>query len=143
MKKVAELYLPLVTKNEFEDIDEEKILSKVWQEKEGSLESVISRIINDTVLEHMRLEIDSTIMQMLFLNDYLINVFTKNFGVLVTNYIMSYLESEQVYEIQEEQAELLQKLVKKVDIKWTIEGLIKAVNEGVGKASQDTGEEGK
>ncbi len=143
MKRVAELYLPLVTKNEFKDIDEEKILSKVWQEREGSLESVISRIINDTVLEHMRLEIDSTIMQMLFLNDYLINVFTKNFGVLVNNYIVYYLESEQITEIEEELVELLQKLVKKVDIKWTLEGLIEAANELIGKTTQNTGEEGK
>ncbi|WP_180270728.1 hypothetical protein [Sporanaerobium hydrogeniformans] len=127
MKKLTELYLPLVTKNELKDINEEQILSKLWQEKEGSLEAVISRIINEAVLEYMRLDIDSTIMQMLFLNDYLIGIFMRNFEVLITNYMIHYLEDKKVKELEEDKVKELYEFAKKVDIKLTLEDLTQEI----------------
>ncbi|PHV70932.1 hypothetical protein CS063_07890 [Sporanaerobium hydrogeniformans] len=127
VKKLTELYLPLVTKNELKDINEEQILSKLWQEKEGSLEAVISRIINEAVLEYMRLDIDSTIMQMLFLNDYLIGIFMRNFEVLITNYMIHYLEDKKVKELEEDKVKELYEFAKKVDIKLTLEDLTQEI----------------
>lgn len=69
MLKVNMLYRPFHVKKTYKDISEDKILSVLYMYKSESLEVIISRIINQAVLGHMNLCIDSTIMQMLALCD--------------------------------------------------------------------------
>ena len=75
MKETQLLYKKFHTREKYKDIDEIKILTALYQYSVDSLEAVVSRIINEAVLGHMNLNLDSTIMQMLALNDYLISLF--------------------------------------------------------------------
>lgn len=117
MLKVSMLYRPYHIKQQFTDINEVKILEKVYLVSQGTVEEVISKIINQAVLDHMNLNIDSTIMQMLALNDYLSSLFMNNFMNLTYNYCVHYLESKGVEEIEEVKEEKLGALSKTVNMK--------------------------
>ena len=124
MPKISMLYHTFQMKKTYEDIHEEKILSSLYSYKTGTLDVVVSRIINIAVLEHMNLSIDSTIMQMSALNEYLSQLFMSNFEVLMYNYALHYLEDKGIEEIEEEMVEKLERLSKQIDIKTELEGII-------------------
>jgi len=104
-------------KQQYADINDTKILEKLYAMNEGKVEEVISKIINQAVLDHMNLNIDSTIMQMFSLNDYLGSLFMNNFMCLVYNYCVHYLEAKGVKEIEEVNEEKLCELSKSVNMK--------------------------
>lgn len=117
MLKVNMLYRPFHVKKTYKDISEEKILSALYMYKSESLEVIISRIINQAVLGHMNLCLDSTIMQMLSLNDYLTHLFMSNLEALIFNYTINYLVDNGIEEIDEKTREKLEILSKQVDMK--------------------------
>ncbi len=123
MVNIQDLYLRLETENKYNDLDEEKILNGLLKVKMGSVESAISNLINQAVLTHMNLNIDSTIMQMLVLNDYLINLFIKNFERLMHNYIIHYLESLNVTSANEEEQHFIKSIISTMDMKTEFEGI--------------------
>jgi hypothetical protein len=69
----------------------------------------------------MNLNIDSTIMQMLFLNDYLIGLFMKNFDILMNNYVVHYLQQHEVNLIEEQEVETVKRLVKSINMKTDLQ----------------------
>lgn len=77
----------------------------------------------------MNLNLDSTIMQMLALNDYLSSLFIRNFEALIYNYLINYLEKQGIEEIDETLEEKLDELVKSVDMKTNLEELLAALDE--------------
>lgn len=117
MLKVSMLYRPYHMKQQYADINESKILEKLYAVSQGTVEETISRIINQAVLDHMNLNIDSTIMQMLALNDYLSGLFMNNFMCLIYNYCVHYLEDKGLKEIEEVKEEKLCELSKSVNMK--------------------------
>jgi hypothetical protein len=127
MIRINELYLTLETENKYNNLDEEKILTELLQKNTGSLESAISNIINQAVLEHIHLNIDSTIMQMLVLNNYLINLFIKNFDVLMNNYIVHYLELNQITLLAEKDTKVIKKIISELDLKTEFEEIINSI----------------
>lgn len=129
MLKVGMLYRPFYLKKSYEDINEEKILSSLYAYKTGTVEMVISRLINEAVLNHMNLCIDSTIMQMLALNEYLSRLFITNFEPLIFNYFIHYLEYKQVEEIEEKVAWKIEELAKTVDMKTELSAIILKLEE--------------
>lgn len=129
MKETQLLYKKFHIREKYKDIDEIKILTALYQYSVDSLEAVVSRIINEAVLGHMNLNLDSTIMQMLALNDYLSSLFIRNFETLIYNYLMTYLEKQGIEEIDETLEERLCKLVKSVDMKTNLEDLLAALDE--------------
>ena len=129
MKETQLLYKKFHTREKYKDIDETKILTALYQYSVDSLEAVVSRIINEAVLGHMNLNLDSTIMQMLALNDYLSSLFIRNFEALIYNYLINYLEKQGIEEIDETLEEKLDELVKSVDMKTNLEELLAALDE--------------
>lgn len=129
MKETQLLYKKFHTREKYKDIDEIKILTALYQYSVDSLEAVVSRIINEAVLGHMNLNLDSTIMQMLALNDYLSSLFIRNFEALIYNYLINYLEKQGIEEIDETLEEKLDELVKSVDMKTNLEELLAALDE--------------
>lgn len=129
MKETQLLYKKFHTREKYKDIDEIKILTALYQYSVDSLEAVVSRIINEAVLGHMNLNLDSTIMQMLALNDYLSSLFIRNFEALIYNYLINYLEKQGIKEIDETLEEKLDELVKSVDMKTNLEELLAALDE--------------
>lgn len=129
MKETQLLYKKFHTREKYKDIDEIKILTALYQYSVDSLEAVVSRIINEAVLGHMNLNLDSTIMQMLALNDYLSSLFIRNFEALIYNYLINYLEKQGIEEIDETLEEKLYELVKSVDMKTNLEDLLAALDE--------------
>lgn len=129
MKETQLLYKKFHTREKYKDIDEIKILTALYQYSVDSLEAVVSRIINEAVLGHMNLNLDSTIMQMLALNDYLSSLFIRNFEALIYNYLINYLEKQGIEEIDETLEEKLDELVKGVDMKTNLEELLAALDE--------------
>ena len=123
MLKVNMLYCPYHMKKQYADINEEKILGKIYAAHAGTVEEVISKIINEAVLAHMNLNIDSTIMQMLALNDYLTKLFMNNFNILIYNYCIYYLESKGIHEIEEEKEEKIGEIQKAVNMKTELSDL--------------------
>lgn len=121
MVDIETLYQTLKTENKYKNLDEVNILMQTLKATKGSLESVISYIINQAVLAHMNLNIDSTIMQMLFLNDYLIGLFMKNFDILMNNYVVHYLQQHEVTLIEDQEVEVVKKLVKSIDMKTDLQ----------------------
>ncbi|MDF2877861.1 MAG: hypothetical protein K0S30_957 [Clostridia bacterium] len=121
MVDIESLYLALKTENKYKNLDEVNILMQTLKATKGSLESVISYIINQAVLAHMNLNIDSTIMQMLFLNDYLIGLFMKNFDILMNNYVVHYLQQHEVNLIEEQEVETVKRLVKSINMKTDLQ----------------------
>lgn len=124
MLRVKSLYRPLHLKKLYRDIDEEKILSSLYIYNKGSLETVISKIINEAVLGHMSLNIDSTIMQMFSINEYLSQLFMINLEGLMYNYMVHYLEERGVIEVKEEVEEKIEIISKQVGIKTELQHLI-------------------
>jgi len=116
-------------KKTYENIEEEKILSALYTYKSERLEVIVSRIINQAVLEHMNLYIDSTIMQMLALNDYLTHLFISNIEALIFNYAINYLVDHNIEEIDEITKEKLEILSKQVDMKTDLAELITKLEE--------------
>ena len=117
MLKVNSLYRPFRMKETYKGIKEEAILSALYQYQSESLEVIVSRIIHQAVLDHMNLSIDSTLMQMLALNDYLTHLFISNLEALIFNYGLKYLETEGVEEIDEYVKQQLEALSKQVHMK--------------------------
>ena len=129
MKETQLLYKKFHTREKYKDINEIKILTALYQYSVDSLEVVVSRIINEAVLGHMNLSLDSTIMQMLALNDYLSSLFIRNFEALIYNYLINNLEKQGIEEIDETVEERLCELVKSVDMKTNLEDLLVALEE--------------
>lgn len=117
MLKVNSLYRPFRLKETYKGIKEKEILSALYQYQSESLEVIVSRIIHQAVLDHMNLSIDSTLMQMLALNDYLTHLFISNLEALIFNYGLKYLEAHHVKEIDENVKQKLEVLSKQVHMK--------------------------
>lgn len=129
MLKVSMLYRPFHMRKTYKGINEEKILSALYEYRADSLEVAVSRIINAAVLEHMSLYIDSTIMQMLALNDYLTHLFMSNLEVLMFNYATCYIEDQGIEEIEEVVAEKLEVISKQADMKTDLAELLIKLDE--------------
>lgn len=124
MKETQLLYKQFHTRDKYKDINEMKILTGIYEESVDSLEVVVSRLINEAVLSHMNLSLDSTIMQMLALNDYLSSLFIRNFETLIYNYLIHHLEEKGIEEIDDTAEEKIGELVKSVDMKTNLEELL-------------------
>lgn len=129
MLKVSMLYRPFHMRKTYKGLNEEKILSTLYGYRADSLEVAVSRIINVAVLEHMNLYIDSTIMQMLALNDYLTHLFMSNLEVLIFNYATFYIEAQGIEVIEEVVEGELEMLSKQVDMKTDLAELIIKLDE--------------
>lgn len=124
MKETQLLYKQFHTRDKYKDINEMKILTAIYEYSVDSLEVVVSRLINEAVLSHMNLSLDSTIMQMLALNDYLSSLFIRNFETLIYNYLIHHLEEQGIEEIDDTAEEKIGELVKSVDMKTNLEELL-------------------
>ncbi len=124
MQKLSALYRPFNLKKNYEDIDEEKILSSLYEYKAGTIDQVVSHLINDAVLKHMHLYIDSTIMQVVALNEYLSSLFINNLEALMFNYFLYYLETMPIEKIEEEKITKLEQLAQSVEMKTSLEKVI-------------------
>lgn len=124
MLKLHSLYRPFHLKKNYKNIDEEKILSSFYTYKIGNVEEVVAHLINDAVLKHMHIYIDSTIMQVAALNEYLCGIFLDNFEAIMFNYFIYYLEAMKVEEIDEVTYNRLEHLVQTVNMKTPLEELI-------------------
>ncbi len=129
MKETGLLYKKFHTREKYKDIDEIRILTELYQYSVDSVEVVVSRIINEAVLGHMNLNLDSTIMQMLALNDYLSSLFIRNFEILMYNYLLNQLEDRGIQEIDELLENKLSELAKQVDMKTNLEELLIQLDE--------------
>ena len=117
MLQTSKLYRPFHLKKQYTNMNEETILTSLYVYKEGTLESIISKIINKSVLDHMDLNIDSTIMQVLALNEYLSELFMQNFNILIYNYCVYYFESNGIKELDEMVRERMNELPRAVNMK--------------------------
>lgn len=124
MLKVRKLYRPFQLRRRYEDIDEEHILSQLYAYQAGTVETIISRMINEAVLNHMHLCIDSTIMQILALNDYLSELFMMNLVPLMFNYLIYTLEYQGIEEIEEETVTKVMALAQSVTMKTELHHLL-------------------
>ena len=129
MLKVKKLYRPFQLSKSYEDINEEQILSSLYAYQAGTIEMVISRIINDAVLNHMHLCIDSTIMQILALNEYLSELFMMNLESLMFNYLIYALEYQGVEEIEEETVTKVMALAQSVTMKTELHHLLNQLEQ--------------
>lgn len=129
MKETQLLYKKFHTREKYKDINEIKILTALYQYSVDSLEVVVSRIINEAVLGHMNLSLDSTIMQMLALNEYLSSLFLRNFETLIFNYLIYQLEKKGIAEVDETIEEKLFDVVKSVHMKTNLEDLLEILEE--------------
>ena len=135
MRRISELYLPLKTEHKYCDLNEEQILLEILKVTEGTIESAISNIINQTVLTHIHLNIDSTIMQMLTLNDYFTHLFMKNFNILMNNYVLNYLQTHNIDKVDERDLENIKITAESADMKTEFESLIEKINNEWGLTS--------
>ena len=117
MLRVMSLYRPFRTKETYKGIKEEAILSTLYEYQSESLEVIVAHIIHQAVLDHMNLAIDSTLMQMLALNDHLTHLFISNLEALTFNYGLKYLEDRAIEEIDEGTMKKLETLAQKVHMK--------------------------
>ena len=129
MKETGLLYKKFHTREKYKDIDEIRILTDLYQYSVDSVEVVVSRIINEAVLGHMNLNLDSTIMQMLALNDYLSSLFLRNFEALMYNYLLSQLENKGIQEIDDLLENKISELAKQVDMKTNLDELLMQLDE--------------
>lgn len=129
MLKVSTLYRPYHKQVPYANVEEENILKRFYKFSQGTVEEVIARIINQAVLEHMDFTVDSTIMQMLSLNDYLSKLFMSNFSLLIYNNCLYYLENKQITEISEETAERISELSKTVTMKTELKDIWKMMDK--------------
>ncbi|MBE6023848.1 MAG: hypothetical protein E7231_11570 [Cellulosilyticum sp.] len=123
MLSVKSLYRPFHLSNRYEDLHEEKILSSLFKYQQGSVELIISRLINEAILNHMHLCIDSTIMQVLELSEYLSKLFITNFKLLMFNYLIDQLEARGIEEIDEAQVVEIEVLAQSVKMKTELRQL--------------------
>lgn len=117
MLEISRLYRPYKLKQQYQGIQEVCILESIYTLREGTLEKIIAQKINEAVVEHMSLDISSTIMQVLELNKYLSGLFMDNLGNLIYNYCLNYLLSQGISEIDEVEEERISALVKAVHLK--------------------------
>ena len=129
MLKTDMLYRPFYLEHNYKGIQEEKIFTSLYAYQKGTLQVIISKLINRAVIEHMNLNIDSTIMQMHTLTQYLVRLFTMNIECLVFNYCIHYLEASNIKEVNEEKAEEIEKMVKGVNKETDLEILGKKLEE--------------
>ena len=129
MKETGLLYKKFHTREKYKDIDEIRILTELYQYSVDSVEVVVSRIINEAVLGHMNLNLDSTIMQMLALNDYLSSLFLRNFEALMYNYLLNQLENKGIQEIDDLLENKISELAKQVDMKTNLDELLMQLDE--------------
>lgn len=129
MLEVTTLYRPYQMEKKYTDINEEKILTYLYKFNQGDVDKVISEIINEAVLAHMNLALDSTIMQMLALNDYLSKLFMDNFNKLTYNYCIHYLENKNIRVIKQCMEEKINELSKAVHMKTKLEDLNEVLNK--------------
>lgn len=129
MKETGLLYKKFHTREKYKDIDEIRILTDLYQYSVDSVEVVVSRIINEAVLGHMNLNLDSTIMQMLALNDYLSSLFLRNFEALMYNYLLNQLENKGIQEIDDLLENKISELAKQVDMKTNLDELLMQLDE--------------
>lgn len=123
MLKISELYCSYYIKQNYTNIDEAKILTRLYEVIKGTVEKNISKIINQAVLDHMTLDISSTIMQMLELNNYLSQLFIRNFKALIYNYCLHYLQQKGINEISEEEEEKIREISKTITMKTELADL--------------------
>ncbi|MBP3888534.1 MAG: hypothetical protein J6F30_12985 [Cellulosilyticum sp.] len=129
MQKISTLYRPFHLKKSYKDINEEQILSSLYTYKNGTVEEVVSRLINEAVLQHMHLYIDSTITQVVALNEYLCSLFMNNLETLMLNYFLYYLETMPMEEIDEETITKLEQLAQSVEMTAPLEELTLKIDE--------------
>lgn len=120
MKQVDQLYLRLETENKYTNMHDQDILEAFYEHDDGTLEVVMSGIINEAVLKHMNLNIDSTIMQVMSLNDYLSKLFIRNFEALIYNYIIHILVHLEIGEIEDHEVEEIHALTKCCTLKTNL-----------------------
>lgn len=123
MVKLSSLYRSFRLKQNYENMDEEKILSGLYAYKTGSIEEVVSYLINDAVLKHMYLYIDSTIMQVVELNKYLSDLFLSNLETLMFNYCIYQLEVMELEVIDEGIEKKLEDLAKSINMSTSLESV--------------------
>lgn len=124
MRKLKSLYHPFHLKKNYKDINEEEILSSLYVYRIGTIEEVVARLINETVLRYMNIYMDSTIMQLVALNEYLCGLFLENLEPLIFNYMLAYLEECKIETIDEETVSSLENLAQSTTIKTSLEDLI-------------------
>lgn len=127
MLKISKLYRPFHLSGSYKDIQEERILTSLYAYHIGHLDVVISRLINDAVLNHMNLYIDSTIMQMHALNEYLVSLFKINLEALLFNYCIHYLEESSINELDESVVKEIEHIVEGATIKTDLDEIIQKV----------------
>lgn len=115
------------------NLDEKKILNRLMNKTTGSLERNISSIINEAVFEQMHVDMDSTIMQVLVLNEYLSKIFKQNFKELMYNYIMNYLEIQQNNDLSMLDEESIEAFIDKITIKTTLEEMREEIEQLIQK----------
>lgn len=133
MLKIRRLYRPFHLSQSYEDINEEKILSGLYAYQKGTIEMIVSRLINEAVLSHMHLCIDSTIMQMLALNEHLSKLFMTNLEPLIFNYLIHELEFKGIKEIDEKQEKQIEELAKVSHMKTELESLLDQLEGIIGE----------
>lgn len=124
MLTVRMLYRPFHLKKSYKDINEDEILCGLYDYRTGTVEMAVSRLINEAVLSHMHLYIDSTIMQVLALNEYLSALFMTNLESLIFNYLIHKLEYKQIEEVDEKIVSHIEALAQSVDMKTDLETLL-------------------
>lgn len=129
MLKTNMMYRPFHLEHNYKGMQEEKILKNLYAYQKGTLEVIISKLINCAVIEHMSLNIDSTIMQMHALTEYLVKLFTTNMENLVFNYCIHYLEANNIEEVDEQKAIEIEKMVKRASRKTDLESLGQKLEE--------------
>lgn len=127
MKDVQTLYKQLYTEHRYVGLDEVKILTSLYSYTTCPMDWVIAQIINEAVINHMSVKIDSTLMQIMALSEYLSQLFINNFHNLVHNYILHYLEQRSVRELNDYQMEKIQRLSRQVHKGTALEELIDVI----------------
>ena len=129
MPRLRYLYRPLHLRKNYKEINEEEILCKLYDCRVGTLELVISKLINEAILSHMNLDINSTITQMLELNNYLTSLFIINLYPLIFNYLLQELEDKQIEEIDEDILRRIEELARSADMETELDLLLVTLEE--------------
>lgn len=136
MKRAEDFYLSFNMEKKYHKLDEEQILKRIYEFTDGQVEVAVSRIINEAVLAHMNLNIDSTIMQMLSLNDYLIGLFIKNLHILAYNYMVYRLEEMGLETLTDEDIDQITRKVRSVNMKTDLGQLNQWLDEVWGEVAR-------
>lgn len=129
MPRLRYLYRPLHLRKNYKEINEEEILCKLYDCRVGTLKLVISKLINEAILSHMNLDINSTITQMLELNNYLTSLFIINLYPLIFNYLLQELEDKQIEEIDEDILRRIEELARSADMETELNLLLVTLEE--------------